>query len=188
MLGNHLKIKLILCLSVLFIVCEDRRSAFVFDEVTLEYQADDQDLMAAFGETFYLQGTDQPFDGKATMKGAMAPKMVWTFEEGKVKQVDSYNVRDVRLRSNVYEDGHTIASRTWYESGELWVEWSKESGFTREYYESGQLKSEVPWSDKRVIDGTVKLYDEEGNLVEQHEYVNGVKMKSEVLEEGTTEE
>ena len=168
-----------LCSALALNACEEPRAKFVFDEVTLEYTASDENILDAFAATFYLEGTDEPFDGKATMKGVKAPKMIWFFEEGKVLKVDSYNRKDQRLRSNVYEDGHTIASRTWYDDGELWVEWSKESGITREYYPSGQLKSEVPWSDQQVINGTVRLFDEEGNLMEQHEYVNGVIMKSE---------
>ncbi len=188
MLGNRLKIIPILFILALTGACEEPKARFVFDEVTLEYTANDENILDAFAATFFIEGTEEPFDGEATMVGALAPKMIWYFEKGKVKQVDSYNRKDQRLRSNVYEDGHTIASRTWYDTGELWVEWSKESGITKEYYINGQVKSEVPWSDEEIINGTVKYFDEDGTLLEQHEYVNGVVMKSEVIGEDTGEE
>lgn len=175
---------ILFCFLFLFSACEQRRSKFIFDEVTLEYQADDEDLMKAFGSIFYLEGTDDPYTGSGTMTGVLAPKMVWQFEDGFVKQVNSYNDQDVRLRENVYQDGQTIASRTWYSTGELWVEWSKEGGFTKEYFISGELKSEVPWSSDGVIDGTVKLWDEEGNLINEEVYKNGVKVNPGLDESG----
>lgn len=164
----------LLCATFAF-SCGQQRSRLVMEEITLEYETKDNTL-DIFSQIFYVKGTSDPYSGSGKMPANDGAYNRWTFDNGRLVKVETVNSQNVRIRENVYKEGYQIKSSSWYETGEKWIEWDKLELLTKEWHKNGNLKSEVPWNDLGAIDGVVKIWDEDGELLSQERYKNGLKV------------
>jgi antitoxin component YwqK of YwqJK toxin-antitoxin module len=84
------------------------------------------------------------------------------YGNGRLKEVEEFHQGGVGMIRHYTEDGRLLRDSVWKNGCPVW----------REYYESGQLKSETPYKDGKV-EGTVKEYYESGCLKSEAVYWEG---------------
>lgn len=101
--------------------------------------------------------------------------------------------------SLVEKNGRTLSKRTeFYENGQVakvgvysiglgkWS-WDVPIGVVKSYYENGQLKAEINYSESGSLEGESSYFNQEGKLIKRLTYSKDRLVKEEVFEEAIVE-
>lgn len=99
------------------------------------------------------------------------------------------NGRTVSKRTAYYENGQVAETGTYSISQHGWS-WNVPIGVVKSYFENGQLKSEISYSENGSLDGESFFYDSHGTLLKKQSYAKDKLLNEEVyvLEENFEKE
>lgn len=90
------------------------------------------------------------------------------------------NGRTVSKRTAFFENGNIAESGTYSISQHGWS-WNVPVGVVKNYFENGQLKSEISYNENGNLDGESLFFDSKGTLLKKLSYANDKLVNEEVF-------
>ncbi|MEX0608083.1 MAG: hypothetical protein WD016_04145 [Balneolaceae bacterium] len=131
----------------------------------------------------YLK-SGEPFTGTQTYRYTKTDSLysVTTFQEGFRSQSTGYSQDNGSVLWRIAFIGSEISKREeYYADGTKKMEWllagpGVEESYTKYWHENGQLSFEMFWNEQNQYHGVMTKWDEEGNILEQESYENGLQV------------
>ena len=90
--------------------------------------------------------------------------------------------RTLSKRTDFYENGQVAEVGTYAASQQGWG-WNVPVGVIKTYFENGQLKSELSFSESGSLDGECLYFNQKGEMLKRLTYSQDKLIKEEILKE-----